>query len=386
MLRSILSLFACLALAVLAWAQDPDVAKEYNTQFSKGIADLNAGRNDEGIAAFKRCLELLPQNPTCAYNIACGHSKKNELDAAFEYLSKAAEWGFGNTDSTDPQTKKTVSNIDFTGTDVDLENLRKDPRYLPIIEKMKTLRAEREARKKKGEEYAATSAVYIPEALKSAAEMPLLVVLHDAGQTKDQVIAGPWKKVAEELGYALLAPSGKFIVHDDPAKGMAWFDDQQAFMAKPFLFERTVSDGVSAFKKEHKLDKARVFIAGENIGGILATDIAVAGPGLYKGVLNVNGSLPRPLIEKKAADAGKMGLKLRLVLDAVDWKQRVEKPEEFDKLLSDMNQSLTKWGIQGGVSAYTPDAKDPDQWHKLVIEALKSLAQSAEPVEAGAPK
>ena len=61
----------------------------WQVSFDKGIADIQAGRHAEGIEAFKKCLELQPDHATCAYNIACGYSLKNELDPGFEWLGKA---------------------------------------------------------------------------------------------------------------------------------------------------------------------------------------------------------------------------------------------------------------------------------------------------------
>lgn len=368
------SVLASLVLIGAAAAQD--ISREYTASAEKGIKALNAGQNDEGIACFKRCLELVPRDSTSAYNVACGYSKKGELDPAFEYLDKAAEFGFGNRDSLGK------TNIVFAGEDADLENTRKDPRWTKFIERMTTLRAEREVLKKKGDEYAAKPAVYIPEKVAALAEMPLLIVIHDVGQTKDQMIEGRYKAVADELGFALIAPSGKILVGDDPQKGMAWFDDPSAYLKAPWQSEKSINDAVSAFKKDHKVDKNRVYLVGEGVGGLVATSVGVGGPGLYKAVLAINSQLAPQLLAPKAPNAGKMGLRLRFVNDVA----LGESAEEVAKQTESWNKSLATWGITGGATTFTADAKDPKQLQVLIVDAVKSFDSTAAAVPAGAPK
>ena len=96
MIRYLLVVAVALLIAPLRAAQDETADEEYTRRFQEGIEDLTAGRHDEGIAAFKRCLELRPEDATSAYNVACGHALKKELDPAFEWLAKSAELGFGN--------------------------------------------------------------------------------------------------------------------------------------------------------------------------------------------------------------------------------------------------------------------------------------------------
>ncbi len=357
------------------------VAPEFKPTFDKGIAALKADRNDEGIACFKRCMELVPTDPISPYNVACGYSRKGELDPTFEYLDKAATLGFGNLN--DPTGK---SNIAAAGDDTDLENARKDPRWAKFIERMTTVRADRDAAKKKGEEFAAKAAVYIPEKVAALPEMPVLVVLHDYGQTKDQMIAGRYKAIADELGYALIAPSGRILVGADPQAGMAWFDDAGTYVKGPWLYEKSVTDSVTAFKKEHKLDKNRVYLIGEGVGGLVATSVAVNSPGLYKGAIAVNSQLAAPLVALKAPAAGKMGMRLRFLNDAALSQQGLPAGEDFAKQVESWNKSLTTWGVAGGVSTYTTDPKDPKQLQTLIVEAVKGLESAVQVTPAAATK
>lgn len=378
MLRLWSSILTLLLLVGAARAQT--IPPEYRTQFDKGIKLLNEGKNDEGIAAFKRCMELVPTDPTSPYNVACGYSKKGELDAAFEYLNKAADLGFGNTD----QAGK--SNIVFAGEDADLANARKDPRWQTLIEKMTAMRAGRESLKKKGEEYASKPAIYVPEAIAALPEKPVLVVLHDVRQTKDQVVEGRYKAIADELGYALIAPSGRVLVGDDPAQGMAWFDDAATYLKTPWMSEKTVNESISAFKKEHKVDKNRVYLIGEGVGGLVATSVGVGSPGLYKGVIAINSQLVSQLVSQKAPQAGKMGLRMRLLNDAELGQKELTAGEDFAKVVESWSKSLSSWGIAGSATTYKADANDPKQLEALIVETIKGFAAAAEAVPAGAPK
>src|SRR5213075_1100147 len=97
----------------------------------------------------------------------------------------------------------------------------KDPRFAKLLERSK-------ATQKRAEDYAATPAIYVPEKLKDASEVPLVVVLHDAGGTKDATLAA-WKPFADELGYALIVPAAPFPVREDASQGMHWIDDTNWF-------------------------------------------------------------------------------------------------------------------------------------------------------------
>jgi predicted esterase len=377
MSRLLTSILACVLLLAPSFAQSPQEGIADLNQ--KAIAALGDKHYDEGIGYLQRILEINPKDHGTAYNMACAYSLKNDVDKAFEWMNKAIDWGWGTGEGTLVNTTKPISHVEMTRSDPDLENMRKDPRFDALIKRM-------ENRGKAATEYAATAAVYIPEKIAQAAEMPLLVVLHDNGSTKDRVISGRWKAIADELGTALVAPSGKTLVADEPSKGMAWWDDPGAFQQKPWTFEKTVDDAVTAFKKDHKLDKSRVFIAGEGAGTLVAFDAAVRSPGLYKGVVGLNGGMVPQILTAKAPAAAKMGLKMKLFVDPAEIKKGLPPDQDVAKIVEGWNQAMQAWGMTGGVASFTPDAKDPKQIDKLLIDALKSMPAAASTTEAGAPK
>ena len=235
--------------AVLAFSQVKEQVEEYAKSQKKGIDAITAKKYDDGVAAFNRCLEIVPDDATTAYNLACVHSLKSEADAALEWLGKAVDWGFA------AQSSDEVASIETK--DKDLDNVRKDPRFAALVERLK-------ARRKAVADFVAKPEIYVPEKLKDAPAVPLLVVLHDAGQTRTTALEkGPWKRIADELGTAVVIPSAPCLVGSDPAAGMRWFDHWFEYAGQPWVYEKEISVTVDLVKKSHKIDPAKMFIVGE---------------------------------------------------------------------------------------------------------------------------
>src|SRR5689334_16284279 len=155
-------LWSILALAVLCAQAFAQVTAEYTKLQRQGVDAINAGRFEEGIAAFKKCLELVPEDATSAYNLGCSYSKKGEKDPAFEWLDKSALWGFGNADSANPADPSgmggNITNVAFSQQDKDLDPLHDDPRWAKFVEKLTAAR-------KVFDDFRANAAVYIPKSL-----------------------------------------------------------------------------------------------------------------------------------------------------------------------------------------------------------------------------
>ena len=387
-----------LALALLVLAPSAPAARaqegeDYAGLNRRAIEALQAGEHDEGAAILMRIFELpgYEKDAGTAYNLACAHALKADVEKGFEWLGKAVDWGWGSGSGTLVGAATQQSHVEMTRSDPDLENLRKDPRFEALIERMTKAAEMREAKRKKGEEYAKVPAFHVPDAVGGLAEMPVLVVIHDAGSTKDAVVAGRWRRIADELGFALIAPSGTVLAAEEPEQGMTWFDDAGEYTRRYWTFEKPVQDAVSAFRKEHPIDKSRVVIAGEGpVGGLVALNVAIGSPGLYKGAVALNGGLSAELMAQKAPTAGKMGLCVRILSDeAVARKLMAEagrEEAEADKLVKSWSQSLQTWGIAGEVTSFAKDASDPEQERKLLVLAVKAVLPEKAPADAGAPK
>jgi len=342
----------------------------------KALAALRAKNYDEAVGCFEKILAADPTDAGTAYNMACAYSLKGDIEKGFEWLGKSVDLGWGTGVGNLVDNKKQMTHAEMTRNDPDLDNLRKDPRFEKLIERMEQTSERRKAALKKAEEYAAAAAIHIPEKAAGLKEMPLLVVLHGAGSTKDQVVQGRWKSIADELGFALVAPSGKFPTGEDPAKGMTWFENVGEYKLKPFLVERAVNDAVSAFQKEHPLDKTRVAVAGEGIGGVVAMNVAINGPGLYKGAVTVDSPFRADIYSAKAPNAAKMGLKVALLLDPAKLGK--------DADVAGINKVLQTWGLKGEAKACSAGAEGPEA-KKLVVEAIQAVLAPSAAVPAGAP-
>jgi predicted esterase len=373
------------ALASSSFAQEKE---DYIALNRKAIEAMHAKKFDDGIAILTRMLDVGPkdQRKGTAYNFACLYALKGDTEKAFEWLDKSIEWGWGSGRSTLDGSDKVLSEVDMAKTDPDFESLRKDPRFAKRIENLERAGAARALALMKGEEYAKTAAIYVPEKVAAQKEMPILVVLHDEGSTKDQIVQGRWKAIADELGCALIAPSGKFPVGDDPAKGMAWYESIGEYPARYDVYDGPVHAAVSAFRKEHGIDKDKVVVVGEGVGGIVALSVAISEPGIYRGAVALNTPLFPQLYAAKAPAAGKFGLRVALLVDASK-ATKESAPDGVEKLVEAQNKSLKSWGLGGESKAFTPDPKDVGE-RKLLVQAIRNVLAkpAAAPASAPAPE
>ena len=352
--------------AAPAFAQTPAVVDEFVKSLKKGEDAIVAKKYDDGLAAFKKCLELVPNDLASAYDLACVHSLKGELDPAIEWLGKSVDWGYGALSSED------VTHLETK--DTDLENVRKDERFAALVEKLK-------ARRKVVADFSAKPEVYVPAKLKDAPSVGLVVVLHDAGQTKTAALEkGPWKRIADDLGLAVVIPSAPCMVGSEPAAGMRWFNTWFEFAARPFLFERNVSAAVDQFKKEHKVDPARTFLVGEGQGGMVAFDVAIAAPGSFKGVVVVASTLiANSGTAARAKTAGRASLPVKVLApDSQVYAPNVD-PKEVAAEFGAIEKRFKEWDLPGHLVRFQRENDEPDQVLTLIEAALKDFLPDEEP-------
>lgn len=89
--------------------------------FNLGYALHYSREHSRAIDAWQHALDLGYHKGTVAYDIACAYSMLNQRDQAFEWLEKAFNTGFGSN-----------GNLSW---DKDLDNLRSDPRFRPLVER-----------------------------------------------------------------------------------------------------------------------------------------------------------------------------------------------------------------------------------------------------------
>jgi len=81
------------------------------------------GRNEDGLKADRRVVELLPRDPRARYNLACSLALAGRTDEALQALQEAVRLGF--------------EDADLLAQDDDLESLRKNPLFRAIVEALR---------------------------------------------------------------------------------------------------------------------------------------------------------------------------------------------------------------------------------------------------------
>jgi len=352
----------------IASAQSKAQVDELLKSHKKGSELVQASKYDEATAELKHCLELLPNDASAAYDLACIASIRSQLDASIEWLGKAIDWNFGLASEADVKH--------FEKDDADLINVRKDARFAALVEKLK-------ARRKAVAEVVAKPAIYVPAKLEKADRVPLLVVLHDKGETCSAALEkGPWKKIADELDFALLAPSASFPVDADLSKGMRWFNLWYSYAKAPFDFEKGITTGVDVFKKSHKVDPERLFIAGIGQGGMVAFNFAASARGTYKGVVVFGSSV---LVDAgttaRAKMAAKSGFKVALIEPSGPLYCPTADAKGVDAELATLPKFLADCGFEGGYQKLDQKADEPDVAFTTIRAALLRFLPAPEAPE-----
>ena len=277
----------------------PAWAGEYEASFQAGITALQARELPRAIDAFKRCLELDPTRPVCAYNVACGYALAGDVEGGLEWLGRAADAGFGAEESR----------FQVAATDPEIANLRAEARGEAILERIR-------ANGDRIRAFAREPAVRLFPGPRDDELRPLLVVLHADGRTKLDVVGGDWARVAESVGADLLAPSGSHPVAGEPERGMRWLEEPNDLVRGSAECGRSVMETVRTFLEGRPIDPDRVWIAGEGTGAMVAFEVALRAPGLFRGVVLVDGPIHPDTPTDQARRAASLGLRAALVLDA----------------------------------------------------------------------
>ena len=74
---------------------------------------------EAGLAVDQRLAQLAPRDETAWYNLACSYALMDQIDEAFEALSKAIDFGYRD--------------YEWMKSDTDLDSLREDKRYESLL-------------------------------------------------------------------------------------------------------------------------------------------------------------------------------------------------------------------------------------------------------------
>ncbi len=83
-----------LALCTLQASSPNVIADRYLDQFLAANDALEANDLPRAKQLFERALELRPENPTCAYDLACVAARSGDAKSSLDWLARAAQWGY----------------------------------------------------------------------------------------------------------------------------------------------------------------------------------------------------------------------------------------------------------------------------------------------------
>jgi tetratricopeptide (TPR) repeat protein len=92
-----------------------------NALIALGDAYTRSGRYEEGLKIDQRLVELMPDDPTVYYNLACSYSLLKMAEPSLSALKKAIHLGYHD--------------FVFIEKDPDLQFIREDPRYKELLSK-----------------------------------------------------------------------------------------------------------------------------------------------------------------------------------------------------------------------------------------------------------
>lgn len=277
-----LALLLVVANGLPALAQDP-LRAEYERLSRQAAKAYEEQRWEEAVAAYEKCLALDESDNTSAYNIACCWSLKGDKAKALQWLQKSFDLGF-----TDGQ---------HTEKDKDFDNIRGEPGYQELVEKMKAQAAANEVR-----DYA----LHVPASYDGSAPVPLLIALHGSQGVETSMIAR-WRALADAKTVIVLAVRGTVRVRDNSYR---W--DEHA--------EQTVMAILNEVRAKVRVDPARIWLTGDGQGAYQAYRIAMHSPDLFHAVASFSGLYP-PELEYNFPEAKKH----RLGVCLVHGEQDVEK-------------------------------------------------------------
>ena len=119
---------------------------------------------------------------------------------------------------------------------------------------------------------------FIPWKLRPKA--PLVVVLHGCGQSARDITYGAgWTTLANEMGFALLAPEQRRA--NNPQRGFNWFrpSDRTRDSGEALSIRQMIDWMIS----EHGLDRKRVYVTGLSAGGAMTSVLLATYPEVFAG-------------------------------------------------------------------------------------------------------
>ena len=125
---------------------------------------------------------------------------------------------------------------------------------------------------------------YLPPGVGAGA--PLVVILHGCGQTAAGYDLGAgWSRLADQFGFALLAPEQKAV--NNPNTCFDWFNPDDITRGEGEA--ASIARMIQTMVETHRLDAARIFITGLSAGGAMAAVMLATYPEMFAGGAIIGG-------------------------------------------------------------------------------------------------
>lgn len=250
-----------LILVILALATSLTHAQSAQELANRFDRAYTGGRYELALKTAERLTELYPDSAWWQFQTGLVHSRLDQVDDALFRLERAAELGFSGLRSAEQNT--------------DLDAARSDPRFSPILEK---IRSNAEKRMGEFQEVARDHEPlsYVPVAQPGAPLPGLIIALHGTGMD-GRAMHDSLLPIATELGMILISPDAL-----RPAgEGYSWtYRDESEWFVK-HIIERAVAT--------HQVDTSRIYLVGFSQGANIALIMGQTHPELFRGVLPICG-------------------------------------------------------------------------------------------------
>jgi predicted esterase len=314
--------------AHLAAFKEEDLGADKLALFARAAI---AEQDVELAAALQR--EAIEKGSDQLYNLACYESLCGRIDSSIYWLQEAA--------------LKEGVNVDWSQEDSDLENLRADPRWDPLLKFLKQC----------GRYWAASGAedhqLVLPAGY-SGQPIPVMVWLHGMGDRAESYIFPELQQIADQHQVAFVSVSGPVV---NGPTSYSWSDDMQRNEAR-------IDAAFAKFADQLKPLEGQIALGGFSQGGQVAGELVANKPKRYSGALIMSpGGFTPSLDDLEPADehrrqiiiavcgAGEHPGNVRMTKLYADWFEDAgatvtHKPyDELDhhSLVPDFEECLPEW-------------------------------------------
>ncbi|MBI5366019.1 MAG: alpha/beta fold hydrolase [Planctomycetes bacterium] len=341
-----LALSAAPALAQPAAPPADDAAKmeAFTAAYEEGMKAIEAGKFDEGIAAFKKAIEANPDDPNPYYNVGCCYARLGKKPEAIDWLKKSAEKGFAD--------------VEHMGKDTDLDGLREEAGYKELVAGVTAAAA--------GDAPSGALAyeVVVGKDHDKTKATPLILALHGNGGDPKS-FARVWKDLADSARVIVVCPQGP---NPTGTGGFTW--------------EGTTPDQllevVGKIGEEYELDEDRVIVAGYSLGAAAALRVAFEDSNTYAGVLAIAGDWNSESFKTRLESAKQNGLAVALLAG--------EKDQKYIAQLRQAKKDLEAAGIPLFYKEYPIGHELPPNTADEISAAYKWMAALPRPKHEATPE